>query len=64
MRPQYCAINAAPANRTNGALVNVALATGSIGRLGGGCIRLGEHQEGNSRPSDAHVGHPASPAAG
>jgi arsenite oxidase large subunit len=27
--------------RTNGALVNVALATGNIGRPGGGCVRLG-----------------------
>ena len=42
--------------RTNGALVNVALATGNIGRPGGGCVRLGGHQEGYSRPSDAHVG--------
>ena len=45
--------------RTNGALVNVALATGNIGRPGGGCVRLGGHQEGYSRPSDAHVGKPA-----
>jgi arsenite oxidase large subunit len=45
--------------RTNGALVNVALATGSIGRPGGGCVRMGGHQEGYSRPSDAHVGRPA-----
>ncbi len=45
--------------RTNGALVNVALATGNIGRPGGGCVRLGGHQEGYSRPSDAHVGRPA-----
>ncbi len=45
--------------RTNGALVNVALATGNIGRPGGGCVRLGGHQEGYARPSDAHVGRPA-----
>jgi arsenite oxidase large subunit len=45
--------------RTNAALVNVALATGNIGRPGGGCGRMGGHQEGYSRPSDAHVGRPA-----
>lgn len=45
--------------RTNQALVNIALATGNIGRPGGGCVRLGGHQEGYSRPSDAHVGRPA-----
>ena len=45
--------------RTNAALVNVALATGNIGREGGGCVRLGGHQEGYSRPPDAHVGKPA-----
>ncbi|RVH01331.1 arsenate reductase (azurin) large subunit [Sinorhizobium meliloti] len=45
--------------RTNAALVNIALATGNIGRPGGGCVRLGGHQEGYSRPSDAHVGKPA-----
>ena len=45
--------------RTNGALVNVALATGNIGRPGGGCVRMGGHQEGYSRPSDAHIGRPA-----
>ena len=45
--------------RTNGAIVNVALATGNIGRPGGGCVRMGGHQEGYSRPSDAHVGKPA-----
>ncbi len=45
--------------RTNGALVNIALATGNIGRPGGGCVRLGGHQEGYVRPSDAHVGRPA-----
>mgnify|MGYP001031004799 CR=1 FL=1 len=45
--------------RTNQALVNVALATGNVGRPGGGCVRMGGHQEGYSRPSDAHVGKPA-----
>jgi arsenite oxidase large subunit len=45
--------------RTNGALVNLALATGNIGREGGGCVRMGGHQEGYARPSDAHVGRPA-----
>ncbi len=45
--------------RTNGALVNVALATGNIGRPGGGCVRMGGHQEGYARPSEAHVGRPA-----
>jgi arsenite oxidase large subunit len=45
--------------RTNGALVNIALATGNIGRMGGGVVRLGGHQEGYVRPSDAHVGKPA-----
>ena len=45
--------------RTNGALVNLALATGNIGRPGGGCVRLGGHQEGYSRPSDAFIGRPA-----
>lgn len=45
--------------RTNGALVNIALATGNIGREGGGVVRLGGHQEGYVRPSDAHVGRPA-----
>ncbi|KSV62224.1 arsenite oxidase large subunit [Sinorhizobium sp. GW3] len=45
--------------RTNAALVNIALATGNIGRPGGGCVRLGGHQEGYVRPSDAHVGRPA-----
>ena len=45
--------------RTNAALVNVALATGNIGREGGGCVRMGGHQEGYVRPSDAHVGRPA-----
>jgi arsenite oxidase large subunit len=45
--------------RTIGALVNIALATGNVGREGGGCVRMGGHQEGYSRPSDAHVGRPA-----
>lgn len=45
--------------RTNGALVNIALATGNVGRPGGGCVRLGGHQEGYSRPGDSHVGKPA-----
>ena len=45
--------------RTNGALVNLALATGNIGRPGGGCVRMGGHQEGYSRPSDAFIGRPA-----
>ncbi|MEX5728146.1 arsenite oxidase large subunit [Rhodovulum iodosum] len=44
---------------TVGALVNIALATGNIGREGGGVCRLGGHQEGYFRPSDAHVGRPA-----
>jgi arsenite oxidase large subunit len=45
--------------RTIGALVNLALATGNIGREGGGCCRLGGHQEGYFRPGDGHVGRPA-----
>ena len=45
--------------RTNGSLVNVALATGNVGRPGGGCVRMGGHQEGYSRPSDAFIGRPA-----
>ena len=45
--------------RTIAAIVNLALATGNIGREGGGCVRVGGHQEGYSRPSDAHVGRPA-----
>ena len=36
--------------RTNAALVAVALATGNIGRPGGGCVRMGGHQEGYVRP--------------
>ena len=45
--------------RTNASLVNLALATGNIGRPGGGCVRMGGHQEGYVRPADAHVGRPA-----
>lgn len=45
--------------RTNGALVNLALATGNIGRPGGGCVRLGGHQEGYVRPNEGHVGRPS-----
>jgi len=45
--------------RTNGALVNLALATGNVGREGGGVVRLGGHQEGYVRPGDSHVGRPA-----
>ena len=45
--------------RTNQSLVNLALATGNIGRPGGGCVRMGGHQEGYSRPDDSHVGRPA-----
>ncbi len=45
--------------RANGALVNIALATGNVGRMGGGVVRLGGHQEGYARPSAQHVGRPA-----
>ncbi|MDP5306169.1 arsenate reductase (azurin) large subunit [Paracoccus spongiarum] len=45
--------------RTIGAIVNIALATGNVGREGGGVCRLGGHQEGYYRPGDAHVGRPA-----
>jgi len=45
--------------RTNGALVNIALATGNVGRPGGGVVRLGGHQEGYVRPSDGFIGRPA-----
>jgi arsenite oxidase large subunit len=45
--------------RTIGAIVNIGLATGNIGREGGGVCRLGGHQEGYFRPGDAHVGRPA-----
>jgi arsenite oxidase large subunit len=44
--------------RTNGALVNLALATGNIGTPGGGCVRMGGHQEGYVRP-DYPGGRPA-----
>lgn len=44
--------------RTNAAYVNLALATGNVGRPGGGCVRLGGHQEGYSRP-DYPGGRPA-----
>src|SRR5271165_2018729 len=44
--------------RTNQALVNVALATGNVGRPGGGCVRMGGHQEGYVRP-DYPGGKPA-----
>ena len=44
--------------RTNQALVNLALATGNLGRPGGGCVRLGGHQEGYVRP-DYPGGRPA-----
>ncbi len=36
--------------RTNGAYVNIALATGNVGQMGGGCVRMGGHQEGYVRP--------------
>jgi len=45
--------------RTVGAVVNIALATGNVGRVGTGVCRLGGHQEGYYRPSDASVGRPA-----
>ena len=45
--------------RTIAAIVNLALSTGNVGREGGGVVRMGGHQEGYSRPSDAHVGKPA-----
>ncbi|GHB29946.1 arsenite oxidase large subunit [Pseudovibrio japonicus] len=45
--------------RSNAAYVNLALATGNIGREGGGCVRLGGHQEGYVRPSDDFIGRPA-----
>jgi arsenite oxidase large subunit len=45
--------------RTNQAIVNVALATGNLGRPGGGCVRLGGHQEGYVRPDESSVGRPA-----
>ena len=45
--------------RTNGALVNIALATGNIGRPGGGCVRMGGHQEGYVRPPTTRSAGPA-----
>ncbi|QMU56872.1 MAG: arsenate reductase (azurin) large subunit [Boseongicola sp.] len=46
--------------RTVGALVNLGLATGNIGREGGGVCRLGGHQEGYFRPPEGDfVGRPA-----
>jgi len=45
--------------RTNAALANLCFATHNVGREGTGCVRLGGHQEGYVRPSDAHVGRPA-----
>jgi arsenite oxidase large subunit len=45
--------------RTIAAIVNLALATGNIGREGGGAVRMGGHQEGYARPADGHVGRPA-----
>ncbi len=36
--------------RTQAALVDLALATGNVGRAGGGVVRLGGHQEGYARP--------------
>jgi len=45
--------------RAVGSLLNIGLATGNVGREGGGVCRLGGHQEGYYRPSDAHVGRPA-----
>ena len=44
--------------RTNGALVNIALATGNVGHLGGGFVRLGGHQEGYVRPDYPGRGRP------
>ena len=43
---------------TNCALVNVAASTGNIGRPGGGCCRMGGHQEGYFRPADGFIGSP------
>jgi arsenite oxidase large subunit len=45
--------------RTNAAMANLCFATHNVGREGTGCVRLGGHQEGYVRPSDAHVGRPA-----
>jgi anaerobic selenocysteine-containing dehydrogenase len=41
-------------HRTNGALVNIALATGNVGQLGGGVVRMGGHQP--SRSSEKKCG--------
>lgn len=45
--------------RTNSAIANLCFATHNVGREGTGCVRLGGHQEGYARPSEAHVGKPA-----
>ncbi len=45
--------------RTNAAMANLCFATHNVGREGTGCVRLGGHQEGYVRPSEAHVGRPA-----
>ncbi|MGV6820526.1 MAG: arsenate reductase (azurin) large subunit [Parvularcula sp.] len=45
--------------RAVGALVNIGLATGNIGREGGGVCRMGGHQEGYFRPPEPFVGRPA-----
>jgi len=45
--------------RTNAAIANLSLATRNVGRKGTGCVRLGGHQEGYMRPSDAFIGRPA-----
>jgi len=45
--------------RTNAAMANLCFATHNVGRPGTGCVRLGGHQEGYVRPSEAHVGRPA-----
>ena len=45
--------------RTNGGIVNISLATHNIGQMGGGCVRMGGHQEGYVRPDESHVGRPA-----
>ena len=42
--------------RTNGAIVNIALATQNIGQMGGGCVRMGGHQEGYVRPDESMSG--------
>ena len=45
--------------RTNAAIANLCFATHNVGREGTGCVRLGGHQEGYMRPSDAFIGRPA-----